>query len=244
MISDPHFPNVNMGVSMSRFAVFAAFASLTAGACGHRAPSVSPDAAVSSSGQPDAAVARTGQGVDTGLVADAQGSHDSLGTTQHPETCIVATRIDGCCELPAAASIAEVLTDPCLVGAGEAPAQIRPGQCNRPDSCDEVDCSFVPPPSRLTARVGQRCAFVAECDDVDDCVLATNWEAGCCPCPTAYPPVLLEGQRCLVAWGEERPTGCRNCAGWQCEMCLKVEMRCQAGTMSRLKRCVEVLLDP
>lgn len=152
--------------------------------------------------------------------------------------CVVALRIDDCCQPAVAADAHAVASDPCFVL--WPPPQILDPACvaRWPAECDRIACRLSGPPSRVAARVDGVCRFVDECAEASDCAYATDMRS-CCPCADGYPPDFVAQAPCLVTEGEDAPASCLpDCRGVQCEQCLPPPLlQCAHGTPPMLSQC-------
>jgi hypothetical protein len=115
-----------------------------------------------------------------------------------PDGCVVARRIDECCQPWIAIDQEVALAEPCLVALGEPwPTE----DCTPPASCALVDCALPPPTSREVLRGDGACLFTDECMTDADCVLATE-STSCCACLGSMPKSIVDQELCITAEGE------------------------------------------
>lgn len=143
--------------------------------------------------------------------------------------CVLAIRTDNCCEQAFSATRADIQADPCLTY-WSGYWYDTPEECmERWDpECAYIDCAPSPPPSRATICDGASCVFAPECDTEEDCTRLLNWRE-CCPCPTAWPKVMVGHDPCVTLPGAAPPSGCipDYCDEVLCEPCaMPPEMAC------------------
>jgi hypothetical protein len=153
--------------------------------------------------------------------ADAGGADASAS---EPVECTIAHRLDACCFDAVAVTRDELRADPCLFEYPEGNVDIEDYERCRPDDCDPASCGSHRPPSFIVAPSATGCAFVDECTQPSDCVLATE-QGECCMCPQAMPASVVLGEACFVAESEDIettascPFGCFGGPGSSCEAC-------------------------
>jgi hypothetical protein len=136
-----------------------------------------------------------------------------------PAECVVALRLDVCCDQYVAATRAELASNRCLSEYGM-PVNAEDRIACSP-SCLAVLCAPQPPTSRVVAQGSgvAPCLFVDECSADADCVSAS--EDRCCACPQSVPRSVAESLPCWWIEGEARNAG--KCTGCQndvlCGMC-------------------------
>lgn len=135
--------------------------------------------------------------------------------------CLVAIRVDSCCNQPMPALAQQVNQDPCLV---PFPNKNFPAQCKKKPDCSTVKCAPPRPASRLVRAVpGGGCVFVSECKSSAECAVATDVRT-CCACPEGYPRSLMTKDPCLVPYGDGPKAGPQcpnpNLCGQACGACL------------------------
>lgn len=179
--------------------------------CDDRLPPVGDDGGTA----PDRGVDASQPRPDVGLIIKDLGPQ--------PPECTIGIRVDNCCTNAQAVFTHEMELDPCLVP--YPPAVPYPAECSAQwdPGCDEVDCIFGPPESRLVElnAVFGECQFVDECELPDDCILARDFRH-CCSCFEAYPRALVERDRCLITPPQSAvPEECFNpeCAAIDCVAC-------------------------
>ena len=146
---------------------------------------------------------------DGGYVADG-GEGGGLTTAE----CVVATRLDACCQVEVAVSRDEVEGDECLVPLFDTP--VTPEVVARciPDCPLPGDCPLEPVPglTRVAALGADgQCVFADECQVAEDCEWAVDAMSDCCPCKRSLPTELIAAGRCLST--TEVAEGCQSCPG-------------------------------
>jgi hypothetical protein len=121
------------------------------------------------------------------------------------DDCLLAIRVDECCQPAMPATRQQVAADPCLV---PYPPRDRDTQ-HCPDLMLEIcDCSWraIRPTSYLVelASDGQ-CYFVGECETAADCTVARDFTLSCCACPSVFPRPYVAQQACVVGGPAEDP---------------------------------------
>jgi hypothetical protein len=157
-----------------------------------------------------------------GTGGDAGGDPADAGmgpdTGFDPDGCVVARRIDECCQPWIAVEQTMAQAEPCIVALGEPwPTE----DCTPPASCALVDCAVPPPTSREVLRADDACMFTDECATAADCVLATE-STSCCACLGSMPKSIVDQELCITAEGETpdfAACGGDNCFAVLCAEC-------------------------
>ncbi|MBW2735967.1 MAG: hypothetical protein JRH20_26580, partial [Deltaproteobacteria bacterium] len=152
--------------------------------------------------------------------------------------CVVAVRIDDCCQPAVPAGADEVQNDACLVFW---PAMLPLDEAcvaTWSPACGPGDCITPSPPSRVAARIDGACEFADECTAPEDCVFATDMRS-CCPCANVYPPSLVAQDACLVNDEADAPASCLpDCTNVQCEQCMPPPLvQCTFTASSKFNSC-------
>jgi hypothetical protein len=199
---------------------------------GHRSGSGGSSAGGSPAGQSAGGSAGAAQG-GGGAGAGATGGDGA--------ECVLAQTV-ACCPSFAPVTRAELEASECLVAVGEEPA---PGERERCGAtlCPEIECAYVPLPSRVLEPDGNGgCRYADECDTVSDCQVAIDC-CTCCACEDQTPRALVSQGLCFIPTrgqplpDAERPAGCRACPA-DCVACPRRdgELSCNP-TPEGLKRC-------
>lgn len=134
--------------------------------------------------------------------------------------CGLATNAGTCCSGCADAYPTDLIeSEPCLLKPGES----RSSSCEAPD-CDHVQCPSIDCIAPVYAACEEkRCVPRYECPDgmVDsggrcvpactsheDCVVAERVDTCCAACPSAEHRTVVEGEPCVVPYGEMPPPEC------------------------------------
>lgn len=155
------------------------------------------------------------------------------GHCDRDDDCVVGIWTDDCCTAAIPVTKDDIAQDQCLQ---YWPIQdgIIPQACQDKwdPQCAYVDCAPQPPWSRAVAcqetEEGKMCELVPECESNDDCAVLIDMKA-CCPCPEAWPVAMKSHDPCLVASGEQAPSGCQplDCPEMPCPACMDANAVCQ-----------------
>jgi hypothetical protein len=179
-----------------------------------------------------------GEGGSAGAVSEDAGVPPATGFD--PDGCVVARRIDECCQPWLAVEQAIAQAEPCIVALGEPwPEGRLLAFCMPEENCALVDCA-VPstPTSREVLRGDGACLFTDECMTEADCVLAAE-STSCCACHVSMPKILVEQELCITTEGETPDFAV--CGGDDCSTVLCAECEAPAEPTCALsdgyKRC-------
>jgi hypothetical protein len=157
--------------------------------------------------------------------------------------CVIAIRVDNCCQQPMPVFAQQLKNDPCLL-----PFPIKqpiPAACEAkwPKKCQVVDCMWGSPVSRVVQAIpGGSCNWKSECATDADCAMAIDVEL-CCPCPAAYPKELVAKNVCLIKdWTQGYPPICKACmTGVPCTPCVPIPGKvpsCNPSGTPGINRCL------
>jgi hypothetical protein len=116
--------------------------------------------------------------------------------------CLVALRIDACCDEPVLVKSSELASDPCVIawtGRRSVPDDVRATCKARTMGCENVKCTTPPVPSRVAAPAADgSCAFADECESDRGCDLARDGSEFC-GCEQAHSIAEIEADGCLYS---------------------------------------------
>lgn len=141
-------------------------------------------------------------------------------TASPPLECVLAVRLDSCCQQAVAATVQEVEADECLVEFdrnGKYPQPVVDTCFARiAAQCTATLCELSWPPSlAVVADASGMCSFADECQSAADCAIASDHENGCA-CPRAWPRSFVDAHECIIEPGQQLPAQCPQDAGLLC----------------------------
>jgi hypothetical protein len=117
--------------------------------------------------------------------------------------CVVAERLDECCENRHVISRAEFESSPCWIPIYAyrlyAPAR-KLTECEPEEDCSSVDCVRPQIAERRTAGFDQegKCVPADECETDEDCVFTQNWRSyTCCLNDDIFPKFIVDNDPCV-----------------------------------------------
>jgi len=155
--------------------------------------------------------------------------------------CIVALRIDQCCDEPVLKRELELANDSCVVAwthRNSVPADVRTTCKARAMGCETVRCTTPPVPSRVAAPLPDgSCSYADECESDLGCDLARD-ASEFCGCSDAHSIWEIEADGCLYSEINHTVEDCPSpvCGAVApcptCPVCLSsTPARCDIGVM-------------
>lgn len=172
--------------------------------------------------------------------ADVNGGEAGADASAPVGKCVIAIRVDSCCNpaIPAPESLLK--NDPCLVFY---PARQIPAACKAkwPAKCKNIKCTSQPPPSRLAnPTAGGGCTWGNECNTAKDCRMALD-ARNCCQCLKGFPTVLVSSEACISdqSISPPPPSHCnQHCPPVSCKPCGPLaNISCVAGALPGINVC-------